>query len=84
MSKHFQDVALNLKLPFLHVEILSGLLLSKKGQVFIFLRVESYKSGLWEIAVLLVGVLMDMKKAHCDVAKDKRNPIRGGEEEDVE
>lgn len=77
-SKHFQDAALNLKLPFLHVEILSGLLLPKKGQVFIFLRVESYKSGLWEITALLVGALMDTKKAHCDVAKDKRNPNREG------
>lgn len=78
MSKHFQDAALNLKLPFRHVEILSGLLLPKKGQIFIFLRVESYKSGLWEITALLVGALMDIKKAHCDVAKDKRNPNQGG------
>lgn len=34
MSKHFQDAALNLKLLFLHVEILSGLLLPKKGTDF--------------------------------------------------
>lgn len=75
MSKHFQDEASSLKLPFLHVE--SGLLLPKKGQIF-FLRVESYKSWLWVIAALLVGALMDMKMVHCDVANDKRNPNPGG------
>lgn len=76
LSKHFQDEASSLKLPFLHVE--SGLLLPKKGQIFIFLRVESYKSWLWVIAALLVGALMDMKMVHCDVANDKRNPNPGG------
>lgn len=76
MSKHFQEEVSSLKLPFLHVE--SGLLLPKKGQIFIFLRAESYKSGLCVIAALLVGALMDMKMVHCDVAKDKRNPNPGG------
>lgn len=56
MRKHFHDVILGLKLPFLHLEILSVLLLPIKRQFF-YLRVKGYKSRLWVNTALLVGDL---------------------------